>query len=169
MIEWLKTTIPGIILLGALGSVLAVGLLKVTAVAISRFLRPATKSVLGRAFVFLRSPHYVVEYLRSSSTDIRELIVTCTFLLASVVFACEFIVIGILIMVVSASLDQIKPGTHFSDFSLFFGSFLFFSGIILGKKILGLITQVYDIYMKRAEDDAAAKARDEFRRKAKSG
>ena len=169
MIEWLKTSVPGIILLGAFGSLLAVGLLKVTAVAIRRLLGPATNSVLGRAFVFLRSPHYVLEYLRSSSTDIRELIVTCTILLGTLMLVCVLFAVGMLLMASGGSLDQIKPGTRFSNFCLFGGSFIFFIGVITGRRVVGFITQVYNIYMKRAEDDAAAKARDEFRRKAKSG
>ena len=57
MIDWLKTSIPGIVLLGALGSLVAIGLLKATAWATRRFFRPAADSVLGSVFVLLRAPH----------------------------------------------------------------------------------------------------------------
>jgi TolB-like protein len=46
MLEWLKTSIVGLLALGALSSILAVSILRLTTLLIRRFLKPASLAVL---------------------------------------------------------------------------------------------------------------------------
>jgi len=161
MIDWLKTTIPGIILLGAVGSILAVGIIKVCTLLFSRVLKPTMNSALGFAFAAMRGPHYVVEYLRTS-TDVRELIVTCTLLHSYVVFFAAFSVIGIATSIAGVLMKTDEVLTGMSRYWVLGGSFLFFISVIGVKFILNVIWELYFIYMKQADEQALVRARDDF-------
>jgi hypothetical protein len=75
MLEWLKTSIAGIVLLGAIGSMLAVRILKLALFLIRRT-TPKVRSATDRVLLIFRAPHYVREHLHSSQ-HVPQLIVTC--------------------------------------------------------------------------------------------
>ena len=56
MIDWLKTSIPGIILLGVLWSVLTFLALGLAGLLAHRIVKPGARAVGGRAFVAFRTP-----------------------------------------------------------------------------------------------------------------
>lgn len=161
MIEWLKTSIPGLILLGAVGSMLAVGILKLAVVCIRRAFAPAFHSATGRVFTLFRASHYIVEHLRESD-DPRELIVTCMIVLAGFFFDCICMAMGFLFFAIGIATIHAAPTTNLGSSMAFFGSFFTFFSMFNSTIGFRDMCAIYKIHMKSAEEKAKASAAAEF-------
>jgi hypothetical protein len=162
MIEWLRTSIPGIILLGAAGSILALLLLKAIRVIIHRTLAPFGKKTFFWTFLTFRTPHYVIEHLRSS-TDIRELIVTSALFLSLLISFASLALLLAILMIVIALYILSTPGRDTEGQTvLLTTSFFFFICLIISARLSAWLLQLYMVYMKTADDAATAKAQDEI-------
>jgi hypothetical protein len=164
MIEWLKTSILGLILLGAVGSILAVGVLKLSAFLIQRLFKPAFHSTAGRVFVLLRASHYVIEHLRRSD-DPRELIVTCMIALGSFLFISTAALAGFLFFAVGIATQHADPDAAIGSEMILSGSLLFFIGTFLSLRLLRIMWAIYEVHMRSVEERATADAADEFRKR----
>jgi len=150
MIEWLKTSVLGIILLGAIGSLLAVGLVKIGIFALNRLFRPALGSIIGTALSFIYAPELIFERLRTSA-GVHELIATSTIMLATFVFSAGAFLAGFTMAVIGVGLS--------SSYLLFSGSLLFFCNLpffILSAKN---IVKFYDAFMSTIDAEAIKLAR----------
>lgn len=156
MIDWLKTSIPGIIILGAIGSMFAVGILKLAVALLGRYAPPLRKHTIGRVLIFLRAPKYLTEHLHSSD-DSKKLIVTCTFVLAEFMFMALAMCLGFLMVVVGAAFQSIS-GQRFSLIA-FLGSLLFFLSTFFTLHYMSVLTLIYYSHMKETDDAAIVQAR----------
>ena len=157
MIEWLRTSIPGIILLGAAGSILAMALLKVSRTVIYRILMRFGQEAHIIFVQFFRVPYYVLEHLRSS-TDVRELIVTSVLLLAIFILWTSVALISAMFMAVGVALALNSP-TQAKGFPILLGaSFFFFFNLLVSGEAFGWLMRLYTVHMKNADREAVAKA-----------
>jgi hypothetical protein len=167
MIEWLKTSIPGIIILGAIGSMLAVGILKLAVTLLRRFAPPLRKHTIGRVLIFLRAPRYLIEHLHSSD-DSKELIVTCIFVLAQFIFMALAMCMGFLMIVVGAASQSLSG--HRFPLIVFLGSLLFFLSTFFTLHYMSILTLIYYSHMKQTDAAAIVQSRgdvdDEFNKRA---
>lgn len=156
-IEWLKTSIAGIILLGAIGSVVAVVLLKSVAFLAGRLLPPAKSSLLRIAFGFFRGPALIVEHLKSSQ-DPREVLVTIMLFLALQILTCAGIVTGTVLSAIGA----IAPAENvsFANMLVFYGSLMTCLNMFFFILCMRHMFAIYMIYMGHAESSAKKRIAD---------
>src|SRR6266478_2603573 len=150
MIEWLRTTIPGIIILGAIGSILAVVVLRVCRSLLIRLLKPLGIRIASVAVFFFRVEHHIIEYLRSSS-DVRELITTCTVFLAVLILWACLTLASLMLLLVGVLISTLAPNDFNGPILTFAGSFSAFSFAILWQTELRAILQLYYLYMEKVD------------------
>lgn len=126
MIEWFKTTLLGTIALGACGSILAVGILKL-ALALVRRISPTLGRTGERIVVaFAYAPQRILEHIKTSRNT-NELIVFCLLLLFQISYAITGVVIGMILFVVvslSPKVDELRFIQVLSQVLLFTSCFV---------------------------------------------
>lgn len=150
MLGSLKNSILGIVLLGAIGSLLAVGILKLSAFILRRIVKPKVNSIIGAISAGIEGPFRVIDQLGDSS-DVRQVLVTAIALIAIEVFSASLFVFGGVILFVSAAL----PPSARSAISVLFGSTSFFLGLFLIRKSLNYVFALYSVYMGEIEEKVA--------------
>ncbi|WP_332734381.1 hypothetical protein [Flavihumibacter sp.] len=151
-IEWIKTSIPGIILLGAIGSILAAALLKLLALVVARWLLPAKSSLTKYVYGFRNGPQLVIEHLKASQ-DPRELLVTVALILAAQILVGGGIATGtVLTALGSISHSQ---NAEASQHLIFSGSFLSFISLLFFAKLTRHLLAIYMIHMSAVEKAVA--------------
>lgn len=154
-IEWLKSSISGIIILSAIGSILSVGFLKLTTYCIARWGSPAKNLSYRALYYSLYGRKIVIDYLKGEHST-RELLVTIITLGVFNIIMTIFLVTGLIISILGAI--NVKHNLEISLQLTFFGSFLVFtSGFLSIRSSLNLY-QIYTIFMGDIEKSAIDKA-----------
>ena len=161
MIEWLKTSLPGIIILGAIGGVGTVAILKIGAAIADRYGPPALTNTLGRLYVALNASRHVVDHLRSSN-DPRELIVTCFLLSIQFVFSVGTMCAAFVGAVFVASTKTLY-WSAFSD--LMIALIALFVASLYGVFLVSRVATALYVHMSSPEKAAKTKAEAEFQGK----
>lgn len=148
IIDWLKTTIPGIILLGAVGSIVAVAVLKTLAWAAARVFPPAKSSILRTLYGFHRGPSLIIEHLRSSQEP-RELLVTITLLLSLQIVMGASLAVGVLLIPMGAV--SRPQNVDLAQRLVFSGSMLAFVSAFFLAGTARLLFSIYMVHMGEVE------------------
>lgn len=159
-ITWLKTSILGTILLGAISSILAVGILRLLARLPARYRSPLLRKLVSYLYIPYRSPHSVLEHLRASS-DPRTVVVTCVVLLAQFCFFSLLLCSGFILVTLLAAIIK-HPSGPFQYACLFFSTFVGVSGAINASRILTLLEAIYKLYMEDPQTGAVARPKKEI-------
>jgi hypothetical protein len=96
MIDWLKSTIPGIVILGAIGCIIAVGILRVSALIVARVLTPAVGSAIRVLLILRNGPNQTAKYLHDYGTT-REIVAGCALFMVLTVFNANLALAGFLL------------------------------------------------------------------------
>ncbi|MFM5314459.1 hypothetical protein ACET9R_03725 [Aeromonas veronii] len=120
-LEWLKTSIPGIIFLGAIGSICAVGFLKMAAHCAALWGLPAKNLIYRVIYYSLYGRKIIFEHFKGNHST-RELLVTIITLGVFNISMAMFLSTGLIIVILGAICirQDIELGLKLS----FFGSFL---------------------------------------------
>lgn len=159
MIEWLKTSLLGIIILGAFGSMLAIAILKAMDPLIHRIGPPILKRTLGRALLVMRAQKHFIDYLRSSK-DSRELIVTCTVTLAFFGSWMVFMSLGFVGVIVMRVTHKNFDSSQL--LSMILGWVVVFTCAFFAFNNLTLLVRIYNLHMEHAEAASIAQAKAEI-------
>ncbi|WP_323883113.1 hypothetical protein [Aeromonas hydrophila] len=154
-IEWLRTSISGIIILGALGSILSVGLLKLTAYCIARWGSPAKNLAYRVLYYSLYGRKIVIEHLKGEHST-HELLVTIITLGVFNIIMTIFLVTGLIIVILGAI--NIEQNIELSLQLTFFGSFFVFTSGFMSISSSRHLYQIYTIFMGNIEKSAIDKA-----------
>lgn len=146
--EWLKNSIPGIVILGAVGSIFAVVVLKVVGLLLERYVLQARSILLQAVLGTVRGPQLIIEHLKTSKEP-RELTVSIALLLTVVILTCAGMVIGTLMVCLGAvaSSNSAQTGQELA----FMGSFITSICIILFWWPFRHLRAIYMIHMGCAE------------------
>lgn len=162
MNEWFKTSILGIIVLGSVGSLIAVAILKVAVIMTRKVIRPGIHTIWGKIFLLSRSPYYVIEMLKERG-DPARVAVTCTMLLFTGIMGVGLALSSQLFFV----LGILYPITSLSSFSLFVATIIvsscgFSLGVFTTRLAYKFIFALYEAYMDDIEKAVEKRVTEEF-------
>lgn len=147
-IEWLKTSIPGIVILGAVGSIFAVLVLKLLGFLLQRPLLQMRSTLLRPILGAVRGPSLIIDYLKTSK-DPRELVVTIALLLSLAVLTCAGIAAGTVLVGLGALSES--GGAEVGQHLALMGSFLASICMIFFAWVTRHLHSIYMIHMGHAE------------------
>lgn len=140
MIEWLKTSILGMVLLGALGSVLAVFVIAAC--------RPLIARTATSTLIFFHKPRLAAEHFRKSA-DVRKLVVSCAFLLGAAISfgTLSLTTFGLLYLGVLLRV----PTKPYGQVFVFSTSFVGFTALLCQFRAIWYISSIYSALMDTTE------------------
>jgi hypothetical protein len=151
LIEWLKTSILGIIILGAIGSILSFFIIKIFAYCATRWLSPMRSLAYRTFYHTIYGGKVVAEHFKGVHSS-RELFVTMIITGVFNIGMNIFLVTGLIVTILgSIHLNQdIELGQSLS----FFGSFLTCTAGLMSIKSIRQLYKIYIIYMGPVEKSA---------------
>jgi len=168
MIEWLKSSILGIVILGALGSLLAWAFIKAVGWFVRRVVQPAADSYLARLFVRKTAPRYLLEHL-SASADPREVAVASSFYGTRLTLDWIGVFGGLILICLGTAVFRLSPGDSLAVAMTFAGSFSMFTSVSRATRNARMLSDMYDMFVGDANEAAKVRAEGEYGTRGESG
>ncbi|WP_421315085.1 hypothetical protein [Aeromonas veronii] len=151
LIEWLKTSIFGMVILGAIGSILAFFIINSFIYCATRWLSPMRGLAYRVFYHIIYGEKVVTEHFKGTHSS-RELFVTMIIIGVFNIGMNIFLVTGLIVTILGSI--HVKQDIELGQSLSFFGSFLTCTAGLMSIKSIRQLYNIYNIYMGPVEKSA---------------